>query len=108
MKMAPVKFLTLKIVFVLAITSMKRLGDLQALPVTSSCLEFASGMVKAFLHPRLGYGPKVPTIVQLPIVLQVSASPFSSSNQEKLHLVCPVREIDTNVHRAALLRKSGK
>lgn len=48
----PEKFLTLKTVFLLAIMSLKRIGDLQALSVIASCLEFlAPGMRKAFLHP---------------------------------------------------------
>ncbi len=59
----PAKFLTLKALFLLAISSLKRIGDLQALSVAPSCLEFAPGMVKAFLHPRPGYVPKVPANV---------------------------------------------
>ncbi len=55
----PATFFTLKALFLLAISSLKRIGDLQALPVATSCLEFAPGMVKAFLHPRPGYVPKV-------------------------------------------------
>ncbi len=48
----PAKFLTLKVVILLAISSLKRIGDLQALSVAPLGLEFAPGMVKAFLHPR--------------------------------------------------------
>ncbi len=40
--------LTLKTVFLLAITSLKRVGDLQALSVAPTHLEFAPGMAKAF------------------------------------------------------------
>ncbi len=54
---APAKFLTLKALFLLAISSLKRIGDLQALSVAPSCLEFAPGKVEAFLHPRPGYVP---------------------------------------------------
>ncbi len=64
-----VKFLTLKALFLLAISSLKRIGDLQALLVATSCLEFAPGMVKAFLHPRPGYIPKVPANVARSIML---------------------------------------
>jgi len=46
------KFLTLKTVFLLAISSLKRVGDLQALFVPSSCLEFAPGTAKVFLYPK--------------------------------------------------------
>lgn len=51
--------------FLLAITSLKRVGDLQALSVPPSCLEFIMGGVKVLLHPRPGYVPKEPTNVVL-------------------------------------------
>ncbi|CAM4672887.1 unnamed protein product [Leuciscus chuanchicus] len=103
------KFLTLKTLFLLAISSIKRIGDLQALSVAPSCLEFAPGMVKAFLHPRLGYIPKVPTNVGGPIVLQAFyPPPFNTPDQENLNLLCPVRALDAYVHRAALWRKSDQ
>lgn len=53
----PEKFLSFKTFFLLAISSLKRIGDLQALSVSPSRLKFAPGMVKAFLHPRPGYVP---------------------------------------------------
>ncbi|KAK9957703.1 hypothetical protein ABG768_011926 [Culter alburnus] len=106
---APERFLTLKTIFLLAITSLKRIGDLQALSVAPSYLEFAPGMVKAFLHPRPGYVPKVPTHVPGPIVLQAFyPPPFKSLDQERLNLLCPVRALDTYVHRAALWRKTDQ
>ncbi|CAM4558277.1 unnamed protein product [Leuciscus chuanchicus] len=105
----PEKFLTLKALFLLAISSLKRIGDLQALSVAPSCLEFAPGMVKAFLHPRPGYIPKVPTNVARPIVLQAFCPPpFQNADQEANNLLCPVRALDAYVHRAALWRKSDQ
>ncbi|KAJ8009614.1 hypothetical protein DPEC_G00090730 [Dallia pectoralis] len=50
----PDKFVTLKTVFLLAISSLKRIGDMQALSVAPSCLDFSPGMVKAFLLPSPG------------------------------------------------------
>ncbi len=47
----PANFFTLKALFLLAISSLKRIGDLQALSVAPSCLEFAPGMVKARGRP---------------------------------------------------------
>ncbi len=64
------KNLTFKMVFLLAITLLKRVGDLQALDILQTCLEFAPGGVKAILHPRPGYVPKVPSNVAQPMVLQ--------------------------------------
>ncbi len=88
----PDKFLTLKALFLLAISSLKRIGDLQALSVAPSCLEFAPGMVKAFLHPRPGYVPKVPANVVRSIMLQAFCPPpFQNADQERHNLICPVR-----------------
>ncbi len=57
---APIRFLTLKMFFLMAITSLKRIGDLQALSISPSCLDFAPGLVKVILHPHPNYLPKVP------------------------------------------------
>lgn len=43
------KFLALKMAFLLAITFLKRVADLQALSVASFHLDFATNGVKAFL-----------------------------------------------------------
>ncbi len=77
--------------------------------VAPSRLESAPGMVKAFLHPRPGYFPKVPTNVPRPIVLQAFCPPlFRTPDQERLKLVCPVRALDAYVHRAVLWRKTDQ
>lgn len=53
-----------------AITSLKRVGNWSALSVAPSCLEFAPGGVKAILHLKPDYAPKVPTNMARSIVLQ--------------------------------------
>ncbi len=53
------RILTLKVVLFLALTSLKRVGDLQALSVSETCMDFAPGLVKVTLRPRPGYVPKV-------------------------------------------------
>ncbi len=103
----PAKFLTLKALFLLAISSLERIGDLQALLVAPSCLEFAPGMVKAFLHPRQAYVPKVPANVARSIMPQAFCPPpFQDADQERHNLLCPVQALDAYVHRAALWRKN--
>ncbi len=90
------RHLTLKTAFLLAITSLKRVGDLQALSVAPTHLEFVPGMAKAFLYPRAGYVPKVPSVMPQPVVLQAfSPPPFREPDQQKLNYVCPVRALDT-------------
>ncbi|KAL0159107.1 hypothetical protein M9458_047183, partial [Cirrhinus mrigala] len=51
------RFLSIKTVLLFALSSLKRVGDLQALSVASSFLDFAPGLSKAFLYPRPGYIP---------------------------------------------------
>ncbi len=53
------QILTLKIALLLALTSLKRVGDLQAFSVSETCMDFAPGLVKVTLQPRPGYIPKV-------------------------------------------------
>ncbi len=80
------RFLTVKTVFLLAISSLKRVGDLQALSVAPSCLEFVPGMSRVFLYPRPGYVPKVLSVVPRPVILQAFCPPpFRDADQEKLN-----------------------
>ncbi len=55
------RLLTLKTVLLLAISSLKRVGNLQALSVAPSFIDFAPSLAKVFLYPRVGYVPKVPS-----------------------------------------------
>ncbi len=101
------RLLTLKTVLLLAISSLKRVGDLQALSVAS--IDFTPGLAKVFLYPRVGYVPKVPSSVPRPVILQAFCPPpFREPNQEKLNCMCPVRALDAYVHRTALWRKSDQ
>ncbi len=82
----PLRCLTVKTVFLLAISSLKRVGDLQTLSVAPSCLEFAPGTSRVFLYPRPGYVPKVPSVVPRPVILQTFCPPpFWDADQEKLN-----------------------
>ncbi|XP_051759480.1 uncharacterized protein LOC127517619 isoform X1 [Ctenopharyngodon idella] len=101
------KLLTLKMFFLMAITSLKRIGDLQALSVVPSCLDFAPGMVKAILHPHPDYLPKVPFSTLHPVIFEAFCPPpFTTPDQERLHRLCPVRALQTYVHRTSQWRKS--
>ncbi|KAI2653717.1 hypothetical protein H4Q32_014045 [Labeo rohita] len=103
------RFLSIKTVLLLALSSLKRVGDLQALSVAPSFLEFAPGLSKAFLYPRPGYVPKVPSSTPQPVVLQAFCPPpYRDPDQQKLNCMCPVRALDTYVHRAARWRKSDQ
>ncbi len=51
--------LSLKTALLLALASVKRVGDLQALSISPACLEFGPNDSKVVLKPRHGYVPKV-------------------------------------------------
>ncbi len=51
--------LSLKTALLLALASVKRVGDLQALSISPACLEFGPNASKVVLKPRHGYIPKV-------------------------------------------------
>ncbi|KAL0168420.1 hypothetical protein M9458_036642, partial [Cirrhinus mrigala] len=80
-----------------------------ALSVAPSFLDFAPGLSKAFLYPKPGYVPKVPSSTPRPVVLQAFCPPpFRDADQQKLNCMCPVRALDAYVHRAARWRKSDQ
>ncbi len=79
---------TLKTVFLLAISSLKTFGDLQALSVAPTHLDFAPGMAKAFLYPRARYVPKVPYVRPQPVVWQAFSPLPSGSQTSKSLIVC--------------------
>ena len=52
-----IKFVSLKTTLLLALTSAKRVGDMQALSVSPSCLQFSVAGDKVVLHPNSVYRP---------------------------------------------------
>ncbi len=91
----------------MAITSLKRIGDLQALSISPSCLDFAPGLVKVILHPHPNYLLKVSFSTINLVVLEAFCPPsFTTPEQERLHLLCPVRALQVYVHRTSQWRKS--
>lgn len=103
------KFLTLKVSFLLKIKSLKRVGDLHTLSISPPCLEFAHGRMKAVLHPKLGYVPKVPcNVVRSTIVQAFHPLPHVSAEQETLHLLCPIQELEIYVQKSSCCRKSDQ
>ncbi|XP_073672374.1 pyruvate dehydrogenase protein X component, mitochondrial-like [Paramisgurnus dabryanus] len=80
---------------------------MQALAISPSCLDFAPGMVKLILHPYLDYLRKVPFSTAHPVILETFCPPpFTTPKQELYHRLCPVRALQTYVHRTSQWRKS--
>ncbi len=103
------RILTLKVVLLLALTSLKRVGDLQAFSVSETCMDFAPGLVKVTLRPRLGYIPKVLSTSfrsQVVTLHSFHPPPFASSEDERLHMLCPVRALKLYVDHSKVWRKS--
>ncbi len=59
LKSAPDSILTLKVILLMALTSLKRVGDLQALSINEMWMDLTPGLVKVTLRPWPGYVPKV-------------------------------------------------
>ncbi|KAL0195214.1 hypothetical protein M9458_008786, partial [Cirrhinus mrigala] len=89
----------------IALTSIKRLGDLHAFSVSESCLEFGPADSHVTLRPRPGYVPKVPTTPFRDQVVNLQALPPEEADPA-LTLLCPVRALCTYVDRTRSFRRS--
>ncbi len=99
------KFLSLKTALLTALTSTKRVGDLQAFSVSEECLVFGLVYSHVVLRPRLGYVPKVPTTPFRDQVVNLQALP-SEEADPALAFLCPVRVLRINVDRTRSVRSS--
>ncbi len=99
------KFLSLKTVLLTALTSIKRVGDLQAFSVSKECLVFGLVYSHVVLRPRPGYVPKVPTTPFRDQVVNLQALP-SKEADPALALLCPVRALRIYVDRTRSVRSS--
>ncbi len=100
---APEWIQTLKVTLLLALTSLKRVGDLQALSVSEICMDFAPGLVKLTLRPRPGFVPKVlfASFCSQVVTLHSFYPPlFASGEDERLHMLCPVLTLPTGTFSA--------
>ncbi len=78
--------------YVTALTSIKRVGDLQAFSVSEECLVFGPVYSHVVLRPRPGYVPKVPTTPFRDQVVNLQALP-SEEADPALALLCPIRAL---------------
>ncbi len=88
-----------------ALTSIKRVGDLQAFSVSEECLVFGPVYSHVVLRPRPGYVPKVPTTPFCDQVVNLQALP-SEEADPALALLCPVRALRIYVTRTRSVRSS--
>ncbi|KAI2658778.1 Cyclic di-GMP phosphodiesterase CdpA [Labeo rohita] len=99
------KFLSLKTVLLTALTSVKRVGDLQAFSVNEACPEFVPADSHVILRPSPGYVPKVPITPFRDQVVNLQALP-SEEADPALALLCPIRALRIYVDRTRGYRSS--
>ncbi len=85
-------FLSLKTALLLPLASIKRMGEIQALSVSPTCLQFGPNDSKVVLKPRHGYVPKVLSTPFRVQVISLSALPPSDEDQE-LNILCAIRAL---------------
>ncbi|KAI2662102.1 Gag-Pol polyprotein [Labeo rohita] len=106
-----IKLLSLKTVLLLALASAKRVGELHALSVHQACLNFSPDDSKVMLLPNPAFVPKVSDSAYNCSALELRAfypPPFSSSEERKLHTLCPVRALRFYVNRTRSFRKNDQ
>ncbi len=99
------KFLSVKTSLLTALTSIKRVGDLQAFSVSEEWLVFGPAYSNVVLRPRPGYMPKVPTTSFRDQVVNLQALP-SKEADPALALLCPVRALHIYVDCTGSFRSS--
>ncbi len=99
------KFLLAKTALLTVLTSIIRVGDLQAFSVSEKCLVFGPAYSHVLLRPRPGYVPKVPTTPFRDRVVNLQALP-SEEADPALALLCPIRALRIYVDRTRSFRSS--
>ncbi|KAL0196867.1 hypothetical protein M9458_005407, partial [Cirrhinus mrigala] len=99
------KYLSLKTTLLIALTSIKRVGDLHDFSISKTCLEFGSADSHMTVRPRPGYVPKVPTTPFRDQVVNLQALPPEEADPA-LALLCPVRALRTYVDCTRSFRRS--
>ncbi len=99
------KCLSAKTALLTALTSIKKVGDLQAFSVSEECLVFGTVYSHVVLRPRPAYVPNVPTTPFCDQVVNLQALP-SEEADSALALLFPVRELHIYVDRTRSFRSS--
>ncbi|CAM4725520.1 unnamed protein product [Leuciscus chuanchicus] len=99
------KHLSFKTVFLLALASVKRIGDLHALSVSAACMEFGPNDSKVILKPKHGYVPKSLNTPFRAQVISLSALPVPDEEKDA-SILCPVRALRAYVSRSSVFRQT--
>ncbi|GAA6095931.1 uncharacterized protein LOC125138511, partial [Tachysurus ichikawai] len=104
------RLLSFKTALLLALASAKRVGDLHALSVHSSCTQFSLTGDKVLLRPNPAFVPKCLPAFTLGAI-ELSAfhpPPFSSAEDQRLNALCPVRALKAYMDRTNSFRRSDQ
>lgn len=99
LQLADLLHLSLKTTLLLALAWVKRIGELQALLVSASCLKFGSKDCKVIL----GYVPKLLSALLRAQVITLLALP-SSEDEQGPNPLCPVRGLRVYVECSGVIQ----
>ena len=102
MDRSDLRSLSRKTAFLLALSSAKRVGELQALSVSPDCIRWKADDTGVSLWPNPAFLPKVLKPQTVNQVLEISA--LQSGSAEDLSALCPVRALRAYVDRTRALR----
>lgn len=99
------KMLSLKTVLLLAMATTKRVSDIHALSVHTSCMRFSPDNLKVSLRPNPAFIPKVVGACSQVELDAFQPPPHTSPEQQRLHRLCPVRALSAYVDRTRSFRQ---
>ena len=102
LEQAELKALSLKTLFLLALSSARRVGELHALSVGDECMRWKAGNSGVFLWPNPFFLPKILSVAALNQVIELHAFGQDGSPDA---LLCPVRALRAYVERTRTLRR---
>lgn len=102
------KMLSLKTVLLLALTTAKRVSDIHALSVHSSCMRFSPDNLRVSLRPNPAFIPKVVGACSQAELDAFQPPPHTSSEEQRLHNLCPVRALSSYVERTRSFRQGDQ
>ena len=107
---AGLKWLSLKTAFLLAITSARRVSELQALSVHSDCCRFSPDGSSVVLRPNPAFLPKVFSEFHLSQSVELRSLPPSGGDgeTEQQSVLCPVRALTEYIRRTQAARKTDQ
>ena len=101
------KLLSLKTLFLVAITTSKRVSDLRALSISERCFSMDPEGRRVLLQPDLSFVTKTQVVAGRPVELPAfHPPPFASPEDRRLNCVCPVRALRQYVRKTAVIRGS--